>query len=289
MIAGDLNGWFSRRKTGLQMNAAAREKAVMADLALLALGNLALLAVAFLALWLLSLRLRDASIVDIFWGPACALPALMTHVRADIENPRALVLTGLVWLWAARLGLHLARRNIGHGEDPRYQAMRATQPSDAAFARWSLLWVFGLQCLIAWFVSLPVQIGQIGGGAIGFVGWIGVGVFLVGFAFETIGDDQLRRFKADPANKGRLMTEGLWALTRHPNYFGDAAVWAGLALIALEAPYGWTTLASPLLMLHFLHNVSGKAMTERSMERKYPEYAAYKQTTSGFLPLPPRK
>ncbi len=259
------------------------------DLLILIGGNLFILAVCFLALWAVSVRVRDASIVDIFWGPACAIPAILTWFRVEGASPRDAVLTLLVSIWAARLGLHLAARNLGHGEDYRYARMRAGQPSDAAFARWSLVYVFGLQCLIAWFVSLPVQVGQIGDNkALGALASAGIAIFLAGLAFETVGDWQLRRFKGDPANKGRLMTTGLWAWTRHPNYFGDSLVWIGLALIALEGPLGWLGLASPVLMGHFLLNVSGKAMLERGMMKKYPEYEAYRARVSGFLPRPPK-
>ena len=260
----------------------------MAEIAALVAVNLAALWVLLVVLWAVSVRIRDASIIDIFWGPACAFGAVITIVRTDGASPRDLMLTALVCIWAARLAVHLARRNIGQGEDYRYARMRERSGSDAAFARWSLTRVFGLQGLIAWFVSLPVQVGQIGGGgSLGGLAVAGVIVFAVGLGFEAIGDAQLRKFKADPANKGRLMTRGLWAWTRHPNYFGDATVWAGLTLIALESPYGWLTVLSPLVMAHFLVNVSGKALLERAMEKKYPEYAVYRRTTSGFLPLPP--
>ncbi len=212
----------------------------------------------------------------------------MTYMRSDGASPRDLALTVLVCIWAARLSIHLARRNLGHGEDYRYQKMRARQESDAKFARWSLVYVFGLQGVIAWFVSWPVQIGQLGVDApLAALAYFGVAVFLFGLGFEAIGDAQLRAFKADPANRGKLMTTGLWAWTRHPNYFGDATVWAGLTLIALEAPLGWATLLSPLVMAHFLINISGKPMLERALENKYPEYAAYRKSTSGFFPKPP--
>ena len=266
------------------------EGAAILDLFLLLIGNLLTLLALLAALWAIFVRIRNASIIDIFWGPACAFGAIATYFRADGAAPRDLVLTALAALWAARLAYYLARRNLGHGEDYRYQAMRAKQGSDAAFARWSLTRVYGLQGLIAWFVSLPVQIGQIGGdGSLGALGYLGIAIFCFGLGFEAIGDAQLRTFKADPANKGRLMTKGLWAWTRHPNYFGDAALWTGLTLIALEAPLGWLTILSPVLMAHFLVNVSGKALLERGMAKKYPEYAAYRQSTSGFFPLPPRK
>ena len=263
---------------------------MLQEIASVAAVNLLILAGCFLALWAVSLRIKDASIVDIFWGPACAIPALLTLVRTDGAAPRDAVLTALVAIWGLRLAAHLARRNIGRGEDFRYQAMRRRKGSDAAFARWSLLYVFALQCVIAWFVSLPVQVGQFGGAdELGAVAWSGVAIFALGLAFETVGDFQLARFKADAANKGKLMTTGLWALTRHPNYFGDAGVWTGLTLIALESAYGWTTVLSPVLMTYFLVNVSGKAMLERSLEQEYPDYAAYKARVSGFVPWPAKR
>lgn len=260
------------------------------DTITLILTNYAALLACFVALWAVSLRLKDASIVDIAWGPACALPGVLTYFRTDASDPRSGILVALSCVWAGRLAAHLARRNIGHGEDYRYQAMRAKQGSDLAFARWSLVWVFALQATIAWLVSMPLQLGQIGGPPImGVVGIAGVLVFAAGFLFEAVGDAQLAAFKRDPANKGKLMTRGLWALTRHPNYFGDACVWTGLALIALEAPLGWAALFSPALMAFFLVKVSGKALLERKLRKTYPEYAAYAQRVSGFIPWPPRR
>ncbi len=252
--------------------------------------NLMILLAVFGLVWLVSLRIKDASIVDVLWGPACATPALLTYFMADVVTPRATVITILVTLWGARLGFYLGRRNLGHGEDFRYVAMRRKVGSDKAFAVWSLHRVFLLQCLIAWFVSLPTQIGQIGGaGTLGVLAWLGIAGFVIGLGFEAIGDYQLRQFKKNPANKGKLMDRGLWSWTRHPNYFGDAAVWTGLTLIALEAPSGYITLLSPALMIFFLYSVSGKALLERTMEKKYPEYAGYKKRVSGFFPRPPAK
>jgi len=260
------------------------------DLTLLLLGNLAFLWMTLLALWGISVRIKDASIIDIAWGPACAAGPILTYLRADGSAPRDLLLTALVLIWAARLAMHLGVRNLGHGEDYRYRKMRERQGSDAAFARWSLVRVYGLQGLIAWFVSWPAQLGQIGPDQpLGALALLGIAIFSIGLAFEAVGDWQLRRFKADPTTKGRLMTRGLWAWTRHPNYFGDAAVWTGLTIIAIEGPFGWATALSPAVMTFFLVKVSGKALLERTMEKKYPEYAAYKRSTSGFLPLPPRR
>ncbi|GGY37847.1 DUF1295 domain-containing protein [Parvularcula lutaonensis] len=261
------------------------------------LSNLAIMLGIFTVVWVLSIAIRNASIVDILWGPACALPAFLTWVRTDGYEPRALILTFLVALWGLRLGFYLARRNIGHGEDYRYVAMRKKAGGDGPFRMISLVRVFWLQCLISFFVSLPTQVGQFGvspfllwgSEPLGVLAWLGIAVFAVGFLFETVGDAQLRAFKSKPENKGRLMTEGLWAWTRHPNYFGDAAVWTGLTLIALESQWGFVTVLSPALMIFFLYAVSGKALLERAMVRKYPEYESYKKRTSGFFPRPPKR
>ncbi len=255
----------------------------------LLLTNLLILLGLLTVLWWVSTRIKDASIIDIAWGPACALPALLTFFRNDGAEPRAIILTLLVALWAGRLAFYLAQRNLGHGEDYRYQKMRASKSSDAEFARWSLPYVYWLQGIIAWTVSLPVQLGQFGTSGFGILAWIGTAIFVIGLSFEAIGDWQLKEFKKDEANKGKLMTTGLWSWTRHPNYFGDAAVWAGLSVIALESPFGLLTLLSPVVMTYFLVNISGKALTERSMMKKYPEYADYQQRVSGFFPRPPKR
>ena len=259
------------------------------SISFLILTNFAILLALMTALWAVSVRIKDASIIDIFWGPACAVPVILTFFRTDGVEPRAFLLTILVTAWAARLGLYLAKRNLGHGEDYRYQKMRARAGSDAKFARGSLPNIFWLQGAIAWFVSLPAQVGQLGGGGFGIVAILGVVIFFVGLGFEAIGDAQLKKFKSDPANKGKLMTTGLWSLTRHPNYFGDAAVWTGITLIALESAFGIYTILSPVVMAFFLVNISGKAMTERHMVKKYPEYADYKARVSGFIPMPPKR
>ena len=262
----------------------------LTSLLIFSLSNLAILLALLTGLWAISVRIKDASIIDIFWGPACALPALLTFFRADGSDPRAMVLTVLVSLWAARLALYLGKRNLGHGEDVRYQKMRAARAGDKDFARWSLTRVFWMQGAVAWFVSLPVQWGQFGTDQpLGLLALIGIVIFALGLCFETIGDWQLSRFKKDPANKGKLMTSGLWSWTRHPNYFGDATVWVGLTLIALEGPLGLYTILSPMVMAFFLVKISGKALTERMMEKKYPDYADYKIRTAGFIPRPPKR
>ena len=246
------------------------------------------IAAAMLALWLLSLALRDASIVDIWWGPGIALGAGVAWLSAGASHPRGALLVAGVALWALRLGGYLLWRNAGHGEDPRYQAMR--RHWGPRFPILSLATVFTLQGVLQWLISLPLQVGAAapGGAPLGALDALGVALFACGLAFETVGDAQLARFKADPANRGRVMERGVWRYTRHPNYFGDALAHWGLFAIALATPHGWLTVLSPALMTFLLLRVSGVALLERSIGKRRPEYAEYQRRTSAFFPLPPR-
>jgi steroid 5-alpha reductase family enzyme len=243
---------------------------------------------AMLLLWLLSLALRDASIVDIWWGPGIALGACVAWLSAGAAHPRALLLVALAALWALRLGGYLLWRNAGHGEDPRYQAMR--RHWGARFPLVSLATVFTLQGALQWLVSLPLQVGAAlpGSAPLGALDALGALLFALGLGFEAIGDAQLARFKADAANAGRVMDRGLWRYTRHPNYFGDALAHWGLFVIALATPNGWLTALSPALMTFLLLRVSGVALLERSIGKRRPEYVEYRRRTSAFIPRPPR-
>ncbi|MSX12611.1 MAG: DUF1295 domain-containing protein [Actinobacteria bacterium] len=240
------------------------------------------------ALWAVSVAVKDSSIVDIFWGSGFVVIAWVTFAVADGAPGRRWLLAILTTLWGLRLTIHLARRNLGHGEDFRYQEMRAK-----AGASWPLrsLWtVFWAQGLLMWLVSLPVQIGQQGETAIGW-SWLviaGIIVFAVGFFFETVGDLQLTRFIADPANKGTVMDRGLWRYTRHPNYFGDFSVWWGLYLIALAAG-AWWTIIGPIIMSVLLIRVSGAGLLEKSIGKRRAGYDEYVARTSGFFPRPPKR
>jgi steroid 5-alpha reductase family enzyme len=246
------------------------------------------LAVAFISLWLLSLVLRDASIVDIFWGPGFVLVAWTAYVVADAAATRHQLLAVAVTIWGARLGGYLAWRNLGKGEDRRYQAMRRHWGD--RFWWVSLFTVFVLQGVIMWVVSLPVQVAMAADGTDTF--WpavtIGAALWAAGLSFETIGDIQLARFKADPANKGMVMDRGLWRYTRHPNYFGDFVVWWGFYLMALGTIDPWWTAVGPALMSFMLLRVSGVAMLERSIGKRRPGYEEYARRTSAFFPRTPR-
>lgn len=245
----------------------------------------AALAALMLAGWALSLRLNDASIVDPIWGPAFVLVALVAALTGDGGAEVRWLLLGATALWGLRLGWYLTTRKIGDPEDRRYTEMRERHPD---FALWSLWAIFGFQGVLVLIVSLPQQAAATGASEIGAAAIPGLAVFFVGLAFESIGDAQLRRFKADPANRGQVMDSGLWRYTRHPNYFGDFTVWWGLWLIALTAGGTWWTAIGPIVMSVLLIRVSGKDRLERDIGERRPGYAEYVRRTSGFFPLPPR-
>jgi steroid 5-alpha reductase family enzyme len=241
------------------------------------------------ALWLLSLALRNASIVDIFWGLGfVAIAAIALHQTPDHGSPRRWLLVSMVVLWGLRLAGHLLWRNAGHGEDPRYRAMR--RHWGERFWWLSLFTVFALQGVLMWIVSLPVQVGILApGGALGALDALGVLLFALGMFFETVGDWQLARFRADPANAGHVMDRGLWRMTRHPNYFGDVCVWWGIFAVAFSTPYGPWSVVGPALMTLLLLRVSGIPMLERSIGKRRPGYEEYARRTSAFFPRPPRR
>jgi steroid 5-alpha reductase family enzyme len=240
------------------------------------------------ALWLLSLRLRDVSIVDPVWGPAFVIVAIAGLGAGNGAEPRRWLLLGLTAAWGVRLGSHLLRRKLGEaGEDRRYAVMRARR-GPRAFALWSLGAIFLLQGVLVLAVSLPLEVGATRPARLTIAIIPGLAVYALGLAFEAIGDEQLRRFRADPASAGTVMDRGLWRYTRHPNYFGDACVWWGLWLIVLPAGGTWWTAIGPIVMTTLLVRVSGKALLEKDLAGRRPGYAAYIARTSGFIPMPPK-
>lgn len=256
---------------------------------MLSLPAALLLALVLLGLWLLSLAIRDASIVDIFWGPGFAIVAWVCAYEQGFELGQGQwLLLSLVSLWAARLGLYLAWRNLGHGEDRRYQAMR--KRAGERFWLWSLYAIFGLQGSLLFLISSPVQTALLGTSADAFapLAYVGLALWVVGFAFESIGDAQLARFKAKPENAGKVMDRGLWAWTRHPNYFGDFMIWWGHFVIARSLGAPWWTAVGPVVMSILLMRVSGVPMLERGMAKRRPAYADYIARTSPFFPRPPK-
>lgn len=253
-----------------------------------ALVGLGTILTAATLVWMISVRLRDAGIADIFWGLGFVLLAWVFCFLSPALTPRSWLVAVLITLWGARLSWHIFRRNHGNGEDPRYQAMRAAH--GRAFWWRSLFTVFWLQGAILWFVALPllaaVQAAQ--PAAFTAVDGLGVLLFAVGFSFEVVGDRQLRRFRSDPSNRGHVLDRGLWRYTRHPNYFGDAVLWWGLYAIAAATPNGWLTVLSPALMTFLLLRVSGVTLLEQSLKASKPGYEAYLARTPAFFPWFPR-
>lgn len=252
-------------------------------------ATLAVTAGVFLVLWIVSLRTRNASLVDIWWGPGFALIALLSFALTPegALSRRQLVLV-LTTIWGLRLGTHLLVRNTGKDEDFRYAAMRKAWGH--GFGMKSLTRVFLLQAVLMWVVSFPVQAAMRSAtpATLGFFDWLGILVWAFGLFFETVGDLQLARFKKDPANADRVMDRGLWRFTRHPNYFGDACAWWGLWLIAFAVPGGFWSIVGPITMTVLLTSVSGVPMLERKIGERRPGYDEYARRTSAFLPRPPR-
>jgi steroid 5-alpha reductase family enzyme len=259
------------------------------------LAGLAAAAALGLLTWLLSLKLRNVSIVDSLWSLMFLLQAWIYAAGAGAaasHGTRTGLVLVLVSVWALRLSGYITWRNWGHGEDRRYQAIRAR--NEPGFAFKSLYLVFLLQVVLAWIIALPLlgamrpMAAAAGRGAIGALDVAGAALWLLGFLFEAGGDWQLARFKAQPANHGKVMDRGFWRLTRHPNYFGEFCTWWGFYLIALSAG-AWWSLPGPLLISVLLLRVSGVTLLEKDIGERRPQYAEYIRRTNAFFPGPPRR
>ena len=247
------------------------------------------IALLIVSTWVASVILQNASIVDIVWGLGFVLVAWVVRSSVDDGNAaRQWLIVTMTTIWGLRLAIHLFARNLGKGEDFRYRAMR--KHYGARFPLISLVTVFLLQGALMWAVSLPLQLGQQDATpSLGVIATLGVVLWLVGMFFESLGDLQLRAFKADPASAGKVLDTGLWRYTRHPNYFGDACVWWGIGLVAAETAAGRWALIGPLVMTILLRRVSGVTLLEKSLVKRRAAYADYVATTSPFVPRPPRK
>jgi steroid 5-alpha reductase family enzyme len=258
--------------------------------------NAVISAAAFVTLWLINLRTRDPSFIDAWWALGLGLTAidsfLLTGGARVAGDPHRWLLSGLCLAWSLRLGVYLLWRWRKQGPDRRYATMMGLAQRDRGwgYAKASLLLVFALQAPLQFVVGLSVQLGQAAKASpLGDLAWAGLALGLIGLAFESLGDWQLARFKALPANAGRVLDTGLWRYTRHPNYFGDCCVWWGLYLIAADTGLGAWALPGPILLTFLLTRWSGVPTVEGRMRRKRPQYEAYVQRTSGFIPMPPRK
>ena len=266
----------------------------LSQIATLLAVNFGLLLAGFLVLWLIGVAIKDVTFVDACWGLGLASLAVLSFLQTPSgASSRRYLLTGLALAWGLRLGLHILGRWRHEGPDRRYVKMMDRAKSDRgwSYAYASLRLVFAFQAPLLWVVALPVQLGQISAqpAVIGVLGWIGAGLSTFGIAFETLADGQLKRFKADPANKGQVLSSGLWKYTRHPNYFGDICVWCGFWLIAAETQLGLWALPGPLLLIFLLTRWSGGPSYERRLTHQRPGYDDYIRRTSSLIPWPPKR
>ena len=255
--------------------------------ALAALGLLVALALALPA-WAASLPLRDAGVADHAWSLLVAAPALAYAHGLGVDR-RGLLMLGLLLLWAARLALHIFLRGRGRGEDRRYRAMR--ERHGPRFGWRSLYLVFGLQAVLAWVVGWPLLAAFAHPRPLAWADAAGLLLAAAGLLVEAVADAQLARFLRGPRAADAVMDRGLWAWSRHPNYFGEACVWWGLGAMALSAgglAAAWC-LVSPLMMTVLLLRVSGVALLERDIAARRPAYRDYAARTSAFVPWPPRR
>jgi steroid 5-alpha reductase family enzyme len=268
----------------------------MTDFGSTMLINAAALLTVILALWAYSVRIRDVSFIDAFWAFGMVLLAWATWAQSSAPDARSHLLIGLTSLWGLRLTFHLWTRWRAHGEDPRYAKIMGSvmDKKGWSWSKTSLLSVFLTQAPLLFITSLPAQLGiwasEGGNIALGPLALCGTIIAIIGILFETIGDSQLNAFRANPANKGKVLDTGLWRYTRHPNYFGDACTWWGIWLIACETGLaGWVSVIGPIFLTFTLTRWSGKPLLERGMKKTRPEYADYVARTSGFFPLPPKR
>ncbi len=240
-------------------------------------------------LWLISLAMRNSSIVDPLWGTGFVIANWVYFaLTPDGFLGRKLLISTLVTIWGLRLSLYLLWRNWGKGEDFRYRKWR--EETGSSWWWRSFFKVFLLQGLLLWVISAPLLAAQIRPtpNHLTLLDFLAVVVWAIGFFFESVGDLQLARFKANPANKGKVLDRGVWRYTRHPNYFGDATQWWAYYLVA-TAGGGFWTIFSPVIMTMLLLRVSGVALLEKTLTAAKPGYQEYVERTSAFIPWFPRK
>ena len=239
------------------------------------------------SIFLLAWIKKDNSLVDIAWGIGFIVVAISTFFLEAGSDPRHILVTALIVLWGTRLATHIAIRNKGRGEDFRYAQWRKNWGK--GFLIRSFFQIYMLQGFLLLIIAYPVMlINHSKEAGIVFLDVLGLIIWLIGFLFEALGDYQLSKFKQKTENKGKIMAQGLWKYTRHPNYFGEIVMWWGIFLMALSVKSGWTAVVSPLLITFLLLRVSGITM----LEKKYvgnKEFEEYARRTSAFFPWFPKK
>lgn len=239
-------------------------------------------------IWLVSLRMKNAGIIDIFWGLGFVIIAWITFFVAEGYITRKLILTLMTTIWGLRLSIHLFLRNAGQAEDRRYTAMRKKMGD--GFWWKSLFTIFCFQAVLLWLISIPVQMGQVSPlpDRITVPDVLGIIIWTMGITMESVSDIQLARFKSDSRNRQKVMNTGLWRYSRHPNYFGESLVWWGTWCVALSVPYGTSAIISPVLITFLLLRVSGVRLLEKNISKRRPDYEDYIRRTSAFFPWFPK-
>ena len=240
-------------------------------------------------LWLVSIIIKNVSIADLFWGFGFVVATVFYFINTDGNNIRKVILLILVAIWGLRLSIYLIWRNYGKGEDFRYKEFRKKY-GEKRYWWFSFFQTFLLQGVLMWLISAPLLGAQYEGAdrSLGLLDFAGIILWIIGFTFEAGGDFQLARFKSDPSNKGKVLNTGFWKYTRHPNYFGDSAVWWGYGLICISAGSYLPVLGS-ILMTALIIKVSGVALLEKSLKDQKPQYKEYIEKTSTFIPWLPKK
>lgn len=240
-------------------------------------------------IWIVSVIIKNVSIVDLFWGIGFVILAVFFFLQTNGFEPRKVILLVLVTIWGLRLSGYLAWRNIGKGEDFRYQQFRKNY-GEKRYWWISFFQTFLLQGVLMWLISAPLLGAQYYGhnNSLGVLDFSGIILWIIGFCFEAGGDIQLARFKADKRNKDKVLNKGFWRYSRHPNYFGDTAVWWGYGLICLAAGSYLPVLGS-VLMTALIIKVSGVALLEKNLKEQKPQYREYIDKTSAFIPWFPKK
>ena len=273
-----------------------------------------------IALWLISIIVKDASLIDIFWGFGFLTVAITCLCLKPVKSPYLILLAAMPIMWGLRLSLYLARRNLGilgghGGEDKRYVAMRQRAAkkgmSEMVWRLRSLFAIYFGQGVLIMVISAPIWVAMATGSgwypenhptlayeiyytSTGLISFLGAFIWLIGFLFEAIGDWQLAAFMKftkdydGPYEDKPILDTGLWKYTRHPNYFGNACMWWGIWLVACQAPWGWTSIFAPIIMSFLLIKISGKDLLERNLKKR-PAYRDYMTRTSGFLPKRPKQ
>ncbi len=242
--------------------------------------------VAGLLSWVYSFKKHNVNIVDSLWSIMFLLAALVYQWQNQLESSRAVLIFSLVSLWSIRLSIHLSMRNWGHAEDRRYQKIRHNNEPNFKFK--SLYIIFGLQGILAWIISIPLLFSLGSDVPLSWFDGVAVVLWIIGFSFEAVSDYQLVQFKCDEANQQKVLDTGLWAVSRHPNYFGEFCIWWSFYLFSIPAG-GWWTIYAPVLMSFLLLKVSGVVMLEKDISNRRPQYREYINSTNAFFPGPKKQ